>query len=187
MPMLRNLRHEAFAQGLAAGGAQRAAYAEAGFKDSASAACKCAARPDVRARVAELREGADVTEAVRFLTGIAERAKEMDSAAGLNTARVAKLDALKLKRERDAAGAPAAVGSPAAAAAWTPDPDLPPLLTPEEWILKHVPLDYRPDVLAKHLAYQRQVADTDVPWAGPTDRWHRPLDPMGAAPDLDDD
>lgn len=59
MAILKNVRHEKFAQGLAAGTAQAKSYIEAGFSPNGAtgAACKAAARPDVKARVAEILQG----------------------------------------------------------------------------------------------------------------------------------
>lgn len=55
MAALRNIRHEKFAQALAAGRPQTTAYVEAGYSPggAAAAASKVANRPDVKQRVAD--------------------------------------------------------------------------------------------------------------------------------------
>lgn len=55
MPVLKNARHEAFAQGLAAGKTQDDAYSEAGFKPSRSAASRLSTNVNVKRRVAEIK------------------------------------------------------------------------------------------------------------------------------------
>lgn len=52
-------------------------------------------RPPAAAPAAQRTEGAD--DAVAFLTDLAERGQQMTSAAGLNTARAAMMDAVRLK------------------------------------------------------------------------------------------
>jgi phage terminase small subunit len=54
MPVLANARYERFAQELAKGLDKNAAYAVAGFKPNNSNCCRCAARPEIVARVEEL-------------------------------------------------------------------------------------------------------------------------------------
>lgn len=58
MPVLPNPRHEAFAQALAKGMSQDAAYAEAGFKPSRHHASRLATKGNVANRVAELQSKA---------------------------------------------------------------------------------------------------------------------------------
>lgn len=59
MAALRNIRHEKFAQALAAGKQQAASYVEAGYSPGGadSAAWKAANRPDVKQRITELLQG----------------------------------------------------------------------------------------------------------------------------------
>jgi phage terminase small subunit len=54
MPILTNLKHELFAQGLAQGLSNRAAFAPAGYKPSDSTASHLANSDKVKARVDEL-------------------------------------------------------------------------------------------------------------------------------------
>ena len=58
MPVLKNTRHERFAQELAKGSTAVGAYELAGYRPDRSTASKLAARPEVRARLAELQEAA---------------------------------------------------------------------------------------------------------------------------------
>jgi hypothetical protein len=55
MPVLKNARHEAFAQALAKGKLQEDAYAEAGFKPHKQNASRLMTNDDVRRRVDEIR------------------------------------------------------------------------------------------------------------------------------------
>lgn len=64
MPVLKNARHEAFAQGLAKGMTADAAYQEAGYKPSRSAASRLSANVNISGRVAEIvSKGAERAEA----------------------------------------------------------------------------------------------------------------------------
>jgi hypothetical protein len=56
MPMLPDPRHEKIAQALARGAGIGNAYAEGGYKKNAVAASKFCAKPEIKARVAEIRE-----------------------------------------------------------------------------------------------------------------------------------
>ncbi|BCJ90346.1 hypothetical protein IZ6_10810 [Terrihabitans soli] len=74
MPILKNARHELFAQNLARGMTQRAAYYAAGYRASKQMAWRTAQQPEIVARVSELREKA----ARRFevtMDGLIERAE----------------------------------------------------------------------------------------------------------------
>lgn len=64
MPVLRNARHEAFAQGMAKGLSASDAYVAAGYKESRSAASRMSTNVNIEARVAELvHKGAEKAEA----------------------------------------------------------------------------------------------------------------------------
>lgn len=54
MPLISNIRHERFAQLLASGKKQIAAYTDAGFSRNSRSAAKLAAQPFIKARVQEL-------------------------------------------------------------------------------------------------------------------------------------
>jgi phage terminase small subunit len=54
MPILKNSRHERFAQELAAGKSATEAYEAAGYEPSRSAASRCAQRVDIRKRVDQI-------------------------------------------------------------------------------------------------------------------------------------
>lgn len=55
MPVLRNAKHEAFAQALAKGRSQEDAYADAGFKPHRQNASRLMTNDDVRRRVEEIK------------------------------------------------------------------------------------------------------------------------------------
>lgn len=60
MPVLKNARHEAFAQALAKGKTATEAYADAGYKPNRSHASRLVANGNITARVAEIQhKGAD--------------------------------------------------------------------------------------------------------------------------------
>lgn len=96
MPKLTNPRHEHFAQLLARGAAQDAAYAEVGYKPSRPHASRLATYGNVRARVAELQQRSvdrhDVTveSLTRELDEARDIAKEQNNAAGMTAATMGK-------------------------------------------------------------------------------------------------
>lgn len=106
MPVLKNARHERFAQELAKGASQTDAYLAAGYQSSAEAARRSASdlmtKPDVSARVSEIKQaGANRAEVsvARFTTDlirIATKAEALDGAPGLAVAKGAIMDAAKL-------------------------------------------------------------------------------------------
>lgn len=103
MPILRNPRHEVFAQELAKGLSIADAYEAAGYKPCRKNASHLLQdNALVRARVAELQAaGAERTEmTIESLTEnllrIAERAEDEQTPAGLNVARAALMDVAKL-------------------------------------------------------------------------------------------
>lgn len=77
MPVLKNAKHELFAQELAKGRTATEAYASAGYKPDDGNASKLAARPDVQARVQEItgaaaeRAGVTVEQVIRELSKLA--------------------------------------------------------------------------------------------------------------------
>jgi phage terminase small subunit len=70
MPILKNRRHETFAQQLAQGATAEAAYQAAGYKPDRGNASRLTANDSIRARVAELQE--KISEAVIEKTAIDE-------------------------------------------------------------------------------------------------------------------
>jgi len=56
MPVLKNAKHECFAQEIARGAKALKAYEVAGYKPDTASASRLSGRPEVRARVAELQE-----------------------------------------------------------------------------------------------------------------------------------
>lgn len=82
MPTLPNSRHEVFAQELAKGSYATDAYETAGFKRHEGNASTLAHRPDIEARVEEIRS--KIAEKVIQRTGI-DRAKILEELATLAT------------------------------------------------------------------------------------------------------
>lgn len=91
MPILSNPKHELFAQGLAKGMTQEAAYAEAGFSPHRSNANAVIAKHNIMARVAEL-QGEAAGKAVVTAESLIREAEEIRRqalAAGQYSAAVA--------------------------------------------------------------------------------------------------
>ncbi|ASW06293.1 terminase small subunit [Rhizobium sp. 11515TR] len=84
MPVLKNARHERFAQAFAKGLSQEDAYAEAGFKPHRQNASRLMTNDDIRRRVAEIKgrvaEKAEWTAADRLaaLKRISDKAEDKD-------------------------------------------------------------------------------------------------------------
>jgi phage terminase small subunit len=95
MPILKNIRHERFAQGLAKGMIQDAAYEAAGYKPDRGNATRLTAHDSIRARVAEIQaraaERTEVTVASLTKQLIEDRdfARSLDNAAAAVTASAA--------------------------------------------------------------------------------------------------
>jgi hypothetical protein len=131
MPPLENERHERYARGRAEGLGRTAAYGAAGYAPDRSLASKLGRRPEVVARIAELRErdpdlagpGATIARLLR----LAERCGALATAAGLKEARLAAMEACRLQMNLTGRDAWAAQDA---------DP-LPPELTEEEWVAKY--------------------------------------------------
>ncbi|RAK68803.1 terminase small subunit [Phenylobacterium kunshanense] len=102
MPVLRNARHERFAQELAKGKSQSEAYEAAGYNPSRSAAARLAADVNICARLAEIQGRAAVRAEITVATitdrllAIATKAEEKDEASMLQVARASLMDAAKL-------------------------------------------------------------------------------------------
>lgn len=102
MSVLKNQRHELFAQGLAKGLSQDAAYEAAGFKPSRSNASRLSTNENVIARVTELKERAaartEITVAgiTERLLNIAAKGEQSNDAPLLSVARASLMDAAKL-------------------------------------------------------------------------------------------
>lgn len=102
MGLLKNPKHERFAQELAKGKSQLEAYRTAGYKPDDGAAARLSGDVRIRERVAELLERAAVRAEISIasitsrLISIAERAEEIEGASGLAVSRAALMDAAKL-------------------------------------------------------------------------------------------
>lgn len=83
-PPLKNPRHEAFAQALAAGETADAAYVTAGFKANRGNATRLKANESVKKRVEELQEAIaeeaiwDAADRLKMLKGIAYKAEKTE-------------------------------------------------------------------------------------------------------------
>ena len=105
MPTLENPRRELFAQALARGKTQAAAYAEAGYAGGKDGASKLAQQPSVKARVAELLQrtapGGPVNIAlvVDDLLRVARKSEALATSAGLTCARAALVAAVKMSAQ----------------------------------------------------------------------------------------
>ncbi len=84
MPALKNARHEAFAQALAAGNSASEAYIAAGYKESRSAASRLSAKVNISRRVAEIvarvseKAEWDAAARLKMLADIAEKTAKDD-------------------------------------------------------------------------------------------------------------
>lgn len=104
MPVLPNARHERFAQELAKGKTQEAAYIAAGYSGAGAhvSASKLLKNAKIAARVAELKERAaaraEITtqELAERLLKIATKAEDLQEASGLSVARQSLMDVGKL-------------------------------------------------------------------------------------------
>lgn len=102
MPVLKNTRHERFAQELAKGRSQAEAYELAGYKPSRSAAARLAADVNICARLSELQDRVaarteiTVADITARLLAIAAKGETSDEAPKLSVARAALMDAAKL-------------------------------------------------------------------------------------------
>jgi hypothetical protein len=105
MPVLKNLRHEAFAQARAKGALLDDAYEDAGFVGGYGHGSRLASLPDVAERIAELRAGdatideSSVQAVIAALLALAQSGKNLANASGLKESRLALLDASRLREE----------------------------------------------------------------------------------------
>src|SRR5690242_14103478 len=100
MPMLRNPRHERFAQELATGKTADAAYVLAGYKENRSNAARLFADRDIQARLAEIQsvgaERAAITVESLIVEAEQARSKAMSEKGGANAAVAAVVVKAKL-------------------------------------------------------------------------------------------
>lgn len=105
MPVLQDIRHEAFAQARAKGALLDDAYEDAGFRPGNHHASRLADRREVADRIAELRaEQSGLTDAntqavITALLRIATASEAMGTPAGAKEARLTLLEARKLGSE----------------------------------------------------------------------------------------
>ena len=134
MPMLRNPRHERFAQELATGKTADAAYVLAGYKENRSNAARLNASQNIQKRVSEIQSLGAKLAAITIETLIAEaeaaRSKAMREKGGANAAVAAITAKAKLAglwREKVAQTDPSGEKAPRYIISDRP-------LTEEEWI-----------------------------------------------------
>lgn len=102
MPALSNPKHERFAQELAKGKSQAEAYTDAGYTGDRTAASRLSTNVNVVARVAELQGKAalrteiSIASATAHLLELAEMAKKLGDAPGIQASRASVMDACKL-------------------------------------------------------------------------------------------
>lgn len=107
MAVLKNAKHERFAQGLAKGDAADKAYADAGYKPSRSAASRLSTNVNIQARVAELlNKAADravvtIEDIARQLDEDRQFAREVGSASASVAATMGKAKVLGLIVEKN--------------------------------------------------------------------------------------
>jgi hypothetical protein len=102
MPVLDNPRHEFFAQARAKGARLDDAYEDAGFVLNSGHPSRLARRPEVAARIAELRvqrnEANDISpqKVIATLLRMAKAGEDSENASLLREARLALLDAARV-------------------------------------------------------------------------------------------
>lgn len=102
MPVLKNQRHERFAQELAKGAPAIEAYKKAGYRPDRGAASRLSSKVSVKARVQELlgnaalRTEVTVSRVTENLVRIADKAEKIGESNGLSVARSAWMDAAKI-------------------------------------------------------------------------------------------
>jgi phage terminase small subunit len=95
--MLRNSRHERFAQELAAGNTADAAYVLAGYRENRSNAARLNANRDIQKRVAEIQSVGAERAAVTVETLIAEAEEARNKAMGERSGASAAVAAITAK------------------------------------------------------------------------------------------
>ncbi|MGI8840972.1 MAG: hypothetical protein ACR2F8_09385 [Caulobacteraceae bacterium] len=102
MPILDNPRHEAFCQARAKGFSPEDAYEEAGFSPGNEHAARLGRRPEVRARLGELRAeqsdigGAKLRAVIATLLRLTAASEALESPAAIKEGRETLLEAYRL-------------------------------------------------------------------------------------------
>ena len=105
MPILQNPRHEAFAQARAKGALLDDAYEDAGFAPGNGHASRLALTPKLAERIGELRalnarlDEANPQAMIAALLALAEAGEALADGAGVREARLALLDAWRLRAD----------------------------------------------------------------------------------------
>ncbi len=132
MPRLANPRHETFARARAAGLARLEAYRSAGYRGNGNVG-KIDGHKEVKERIAELELNAqwggssDLGPVINALMGLAVKAGELGTAAGMTAARGLLAEAATLKGKLGALARSARPERPRE------------ILTDEEWLAKYGP------------------------------------------------
>lgn len=107
MTTLENTRHESFAQAVARGARVDQAYEDAGFAPGNDHGARLRARPEVAERIAELRAGqahladASAEAVIAALLRLTQAAERANSPGAVREARLALLDAYRLREDLD--------------------------------------------------------------------------------------
>jgi hypothetical protein len=105
MPILKKARYEAFAQARAKGARLDDAYENAGFVLHSVHPTRLSIRPEVAARIAELRaeradaEGANLQAVIAALMRMAKAGEASENIAAVKESRLALIDAARLYQE----------------------------------------------------------------------------------------
>jgi hypothetical protein len=134
MPALKNSRYEAFAHQLAQDLNPQDAAVAADFAKSQTQACRRALRPEIVARVEELKRlrdwggSRDLGPLINELGAAVQEARTLKTAAAFVAVRGLIVEAARLKK-------------------MLPEPEAPPRpqMTPEEWLRKFNPEQWRRD------------------------------------------
>ncbi len=137
MPVLENRVHETYARARARGLDRLEAYVAAGYRPTYTSGARLGRRPDVRARIVELREREaepiEPAAAIARLLRLADAGQTLNNAAGLREARMALMEAYRLQGQQDAP--------------FDPEPERyapRPQLTVDEWLEKYAPPGSQP-------------------------------------------
>lgn len=104
MPVLKNTKHEYFAQGVAKGKTQMQAYIDAGYSKRGAevSACQLLRNSKVQERIAELKERAaqkteiSIAGLTTDLLRLAKKSEQLEDSSGYQASRAALMDAAKL-------------------------------------------------------------------------------------------
>ncbi|MEO8926764.1 MAG: hypothetical protein ABI306_06325 [Caulobacteraceae bacterium] len=106
MPVLENRGHETYARARARGLGPLEAYVAAGYRPTYTSGARLGRRPEVAARIVELREREpepiEPGAAIARLLRLADAGQTLNNAAGLRESRMALMEAYRLQGEQNA-------------------------------------------------------------------------------------